>query len=253
MQQLALDIGLPATPTLARFYPGRNTAVVDHLRNWLPAEVDTAASAAALTAATTPDLFAGLPTPVTTPAPVYLCGPEGTGKTHLLHAIHHALVGQGLQVGWMDASMPSPPDFSPRWHAVLMDDTHRYTPQQQAMAFNWFVNATTPPYGPPRRILCAGEVPPAALPLREDLRTRLGWGHVFQLVPLNEEECRAAVLAEAAARGMPLGADVVDYMLRRFSRDLCSLLQLLDMLDNYALRNQRAITIPLLKAMLQSE
>ena len=42
-------------------------------------------------------------------------------------------------------------------------------------------------------------------------------------------------------------------MLRRFSRDLSSLMQLLDKLDSYALQTQRAITIPLIKAMLESE
>ena len=39
----------------------------------------------------------------------------------------------------------------------------------------------------------------------------------------------------------------------RFSRDLGSLMQLLDMLDGFALRNKRAITIPLLKTMLETE
>ncbi|HNE73013.1 MAG TPA: DnaA regulatory inactivator Hda, partial [Giesbergeria sp.] len=46
--------------------------------------------------------------------------------------------------------------------------------------------------------------------------------------------------------------EVMDYMLSRFSRDLGSLMQLLDRLDAYALRAQRAITIPLLKAMLEA-
>jgi DnaA family protein len=50
-----------------------------------------------------------------------------------------------------------------------------------------------------------------------------------------------------------LSDEVMDYMLRRFSRDLGSLMQLLDMLDGFALRNKRAITIPLLKTMLETE
>jgi len=45
----------------------------------------------------------------------------------------------------------------------------------------------------------------------------------------------------------------MDYMLNRFSRDLGSLMLLLDQLDAFALRTQRAITIPLLKTMLESE
>lgn len=52
--------------------------------------------------------------------------------------------------------------------------------------------------------------------------------------------------------GVTYSADVLDYMLKRFSRDLSSLMQLLDMLDEFALRNKRAITIPLLKTMLET-
>ena len=64
---------------------------------------------------------------------------------------------------------------------------------------------------------------------------------------------RQVLRQEADARGVFLGDDVMDYMLKRFSRDLGSLMQLLDMLDGFALRNKRAITIPLLKTMLETE
>ena len=90
-------------------------------------------------------------------------------------------------------------------------------------------------------------------PLRDDLRSRLGWGHVFQLQLLGEAERRAVLRQEAEARGVALGDEVMDYMLRRFSRDLGSLMQLLDHLDRYALQTQRPITIPLIRAMLQNE
>ena len=85
------------------------------------------------------------------------------------------------------------------------------------------------------------------------MRSRLGWGHVFQLRLLDEPARRAVLRQEADARGVFLGDDVMDYMLKRFSRDLGSLMQLLDMLDGFALRNKRAITIPLLKTMLETE
>jgi DnaA-homolog protein len=49
-----------------------------------------------------------------------------------------------------------------------------------------------------------------------------------------------------------LSDEVMDFMLTRFSRDLSSLMQLLDQLDGYALQTQRAVTIPLLKSMLET-
>ena len=86
--------------------------------------------------------------------------------------------------------------------------------------------------------------------MREDLRTRLGWGHVYALQPLAEPEVRAALRREADRRGVFLSDDVMDYLLTRFERDLKHLMAQLDRLDEFALANKRAITVPLLKQML---
>ncbi len=228
MKQLALDIGLASGPTLASFFAGPNDAVVRHLQLW-----------------------AGNPT--RSPVPTYLWGAEGAGKTHLLKGVQEALREQGASagehVGWMDATLLEPPEYRDHWVAVLLDDVHLYTAVQQHMAFNWFVNAQTHH----RWVLAAGQLPPADLRLREDLRTRLGWGHVFQLQVLSEPERRAVLRQEADARGIFLGDEVMDFMLTRFSRDLGSLMQLLHQLDGYALQTQRAVTIPLIRSMLESE
>jgi len=224
MKQLALDIGLPRVPTLESFFPGPNEAAWAHLKLW-----------------------AGSPT--RSPVPTYLWGPSGSGKTHLLQAVHQGLREQGAAVGWMDASTQEPPPFDERWAVVVMDDVHLYTAAQQHAAFSWFVQAQAFQGG----VLAAGLLPPADLKLREDLRTRLGWGHVYQLQVLGEPERRSVLRQAADARGIFLGDEVMDYILTRFSRDLGSLMQLLDHLDAYALQTKRAITIPLVKAMLENE
>ncbi len=226
MKQIALDIGLGSGPTLGNFMAGPNEAVLQHLRLW----VGDGASAA-----------------LRSPVPTYLWGPSGSGKTHLLKAVREALREQGAVVGWLDASVVEPPPFDERWAAVLLDDVHLYTAVQQHAAFNWFVHAQTSH----QWVLAAGELAPAGLQLREDLRTRLGWGHVYGLQVLSEAERRAVLRRAADARGIFLSDDVMDFMLTRFSRDLGSLMQLLEHLDGYALQTQRAITIPLIKAMLQ--
>ena len=160
MKQLALDIGLATGPTLERFFAGPNEAALQHLR-----------------------LAAGAGSSETTrsPVPTYLWGEPGSGKTHLLQAVRQALREQGSSVGWLDPTVGEPPDFDERWAAVVMDDVHLYDTAQQATAFNWFVNAISPASGSQRWVLAAGDLPPADLPLRDDLRSRLGWGHVFQL------------------------------------------------------------------------
>jgi DnaA-homolog protein len=224
MKQIALDIGLARGPTLAGFLAGPNEAALKHLQLW-----------------------AGSPT--RSPVPTYLWGPGASGKTHLLKAVAESLREQGATAGWLDATIHEPPEFNEHWAVVLLDDVHLYTAVQQHAAFNWFVNAQSLQRG----VLAAGALPPADLKLREDLRTRLAWGHVFQLSVLSEPERRAVLRQAADARGVFLGDEVMDFMLTRFSRDLGSLMQLLEHLDGYALQTKRAITIPLIKAMLEDD
>lgn len=224
MKQLALDIGLGRAPSLGSFLAGPNEAAWKHLQLW-----------------------AGSPT--RSPVPTYLWGAAGSGKTHLLQAVQASLREQGAKVGWLDPSMAEPPSFDESWAVVLMDGVHLYSAVQQHAAFSWFVQAQALQRG----VLAAGALPPTQLALREDLRTRLGWGHVFQLHVLSEPERRAVLRQAADARGVFLSDEVMDFILTRFSRDLGSLMQLLDHLDAYALQTQRAITIPLIKSMLESE
>ena len=96
-------------------------------------------------------------------------------------------------------------------------------------------------------------MPPVDLGVREDLRTRLGWGHVFALEPPGESEVRAVLRREADRRGTFLSDDVMDYLLTRFARDLKHLMAQLDRLDTFSLANKRAMTVPLLKQMLAEE
>ncbi len=227
MKQIALDIGLSTGPTLQSFFPGPNEAVQKHLALWVGEKTSVATRS---------------------PVPTYLWGDSGSGKTHLLKAVREALREQGAVVGWLDPTDLEPGPFSESWAAVLFDDVHQYSAVQQHAAFNWFVNAQTHQ----RWVLGAGDQPPAGLQVREDLRTRLGWGHVFGLKVLSEAERRAVLRQAADARGVFLGDEVMDFMLTRFSRDLGSLMELLDLIDGYALQTKRAITIPLIRSMMDN-
>jgi DnaA family protein len=224
MKQLPLDIGFARGPSLASFLAGPNEAAWKHLQLWVG-------------------------NPTRSPVPTYLWGAPGSGKTHLLKAVQESLRDQGATCGWLDPSMTEPPAFDERWAVVLMDDVQQYSAVQQHAAFSWFVQAQALQRG----VLSAGLAPPTHLQLREDLRTRLGWGHVFALHVLSEPERRAVLRQAADARGVFLSDEVMDFILHRFSRDLGSLLQLLEHLDAYALQTQRAITIPLIKSMLENE
>jgi DnaA family protein len=220
-RQLPLAIGPEPLMTFDSFVPGANDAALSHLR--------------ALAAQ------AG--------APVYLWGASGSGKTHLLRALTHAVKARHGSAGWLDRHQPLPWSFDPGWSLVVLDDCDAFDNVHQHAAFALFIDATA--HG--AQIAAAGSIPPTDLPLRDDLRSRLGWGDVFALEPLGEADARAALGAEARRRGIALSDDVLGYLMTRFARDLKHLMQLLDRLDEFALAEARAVTVPLLKKMLDAQ
>jgi DnaA-homolog protein len=183
-------------------------------------------------------------------APVYVWGPASSGKSHLLRALAHSVQAQGGRVAWFGANTPTPWPFDAAWQLIVLDDCERFNALQQQAAFTLLIEAASPPGV---QVAAAGALPPVDLPLRDDLRTRLGWGHVFALEPLNEEQMRAALRREADRRGIFLSDEVMHYLLTRFSRDLKHLMDLLDRLDEFALAERRAVTVPLLKRMFEEE
>jgi len=227
MKQIALPITVSVEQTLGNYVVGANQAVIDHFK-----------------------LFASHPN--RSPVPTYIWGGSGSGKTHLLRAIAEELKALKQPFGWLDAShsQSNPKVFDPAWDAILMDDVEQFSPSEQHFAFNCFVNALTPAAGLQRWVVASGSLPPQDLKLREDLRTRLGWGHVFHLQSLSEQGCREVLKRHSRDLGITLPSELEDYILSRFSRDLSSLTRLLDELDAYALQSKRPPTIPLLKSML---
>jgi DnaA family protein len=220
MKQLPLPIVAPATARFETFVPGASAAAVQHLQ-----QMGSSA------------------------APVYLWGPSGSGKTHLLRALAEARHERGERVGWFDAATRAPWLMEPGYTLLLLDACDRYDGAQQLSAFALLVEAQSHGVA----WVAAARVPPVDLALREDLRTRLGWGPVFALHNLPEEQARAVLRRESDRRGIFLSDDVMDYLLTRFARDLSHLMALLDRLDGFALSEHRSVTVPLLKKMLAEQ
>ena len=130
-----------------------------------------------------------------------------------------------------------------------MDDCPRLSPDAQIAAFALFNQVRENG----ALLVSAGDKPPAGLALREDLRTRLGWGLIYEVHGLTDDEKIAALTQAAQARGITLSPGVLPYLITHFRRDMRSLSAMLDALDQYSLETQRPITLPLLRSLLQLE
>jgi DnaA family protein len=211
MQQLLLDIRPAARPTLDNFIPGPNRELLDHLKRWLKNEAADSS--------------------------LYIWGPAGSGKTHLLNA----LVTQAGGVFW-HGGLDAVPDAP----LVAVDDVELLSDSAQIDAFDAFNRAKA--VG--QRFVAAGENAPAGLNVREDLRTRLGWGLIYRLYPLSDEDMQAALAKHARDLGFDLDPAIAGWLLTHASRDLGHLLQIVEALDRYSLQTKRRITLPLLKEIL---
>ena len=154
---------------------------------------------------------------------VYLWGASGCGRTHLLRA----------------AARANPA-------LVVADDVDTLDAPAQRVLFLAINEAREGGPG----VLAAGAKPPAQLELREDLRTRLAWGLVYELLPVADEDKARHLKSLAEARGLRLSDDIVAYLLTRLPRDLGSLQTVLEAIDRQSLIRQRALTLPLVKEAL---
>ncbi len=243
-RQFALDISHTPTATLENYLPGSDLALLSALKDlrksWTRANTQV---------------------PCSNPLNqrwIYWWGPEGSGRTHLLEAMSNAAEEAGLEYFSLYPSEPTAwVRLEDRMSAltesdapclITVDDVDRLDERLMGSLFRILNNVQA---GKAIHILMTGNQAPANLKLREDLRTRLGWGLVFQTQVLADDEKIQALEAAAKARGLVLSPDVLPWLLNRFYRDMPSLMALIDALDAYSLETKRAVTLPLVRELLQ--
>lgn len=220
MRQLLLDLLPDNPPSLCNFVAGHaNGETLAAFRAWLEASAETA---------------------------FHLYGMEGSGCSHLLRAsgwaYHDARTDSDLQaLGALGtASQPL---------CAAIDHVEALSFAGQIALFNYF-NLCKQRGG---KLLTAARQPPAALDLREDLRTRLGSGLIYRLHPLSDSEKMTALSAQAEARALKLPTEALTYLMQHAPRDMRALSSLIVALDRYTLEHQRSVTLPLLRDLLLQE
>lgn len=227
MRQLPLGIRLRDAATFANFVAGANAEVLRHLR-----ARDKEATGRG----------------------IYLWGAQGAGKTHLLQAVCHAGSANGETVAYIPLSEvgtldPACLEGLETMHGVCLDDVHAIAGSAawEAAVFHLY-NRVVSAGG--RLVVSASRAPAHLGIVMPDLATRLGWGLALRLEVLTDEEKSAALQQRGAQRGLELGPQVADYLLRHCSRDMTDLFQLLDELDHASLAAQRRLTVPFVKSTL---
>jgi DnaA family protein len=226
MEQLVFDLAAPEPPSFRNFVAGRNGEVVAALAT-------LAAGAAGDTS-------------------LLLWGGSGTGKTHLLRAAVGAAEGRGERAQFLaepGALQGADPEQLARIALVAVDAIDTAAPGAQARLFTLY-NALKAAGG---RLVVASRVPLAALSLREDVRTRLGSGLVYELQPLADADKSAALAAYALERGIVVPSEVIAYLLAHGRRDMTTLVAALRALDRRSLATKRPLTVALLREWLQGE
>jgi DnaA family protein len=188
------------------------------------------------------------------PQQYFLWGSLGTGKTHLLQAICNRLVNTEQKVIYLPmkelVNQPEP-IFSDmqQLDVVCIDDVDAVLGNQQ-----WdrqlFLLINDIRESNKSLVMTAMRNPHEASVSMPDLASRLVWGPVYKLNYLEDEEKSFAIQAHAKARGLEVSAEVCSFLLKRFPRDLKKLIELLDKLDAESLVQQRKVTVPFVKSVL---
>lgn len=214
MRQLILDLLPESPPSLDNFVPGANAETLAALTEWLAgARQDTS---------------------------FCLYGESGCGRSHLLQASGFDLVDAALNPSLTGVAATD---------ALAVDNVDQLDADGQVALFALFNQLKTTG----GLLLTAAPQPPAHLALREDLRTRLGSGLIYRLLPLSDAEKAAAIATQAKERALKLSPDMINYLLRHASRDMRTLAMLVVALDQYTLEQKRPVTLPLLRELLSLE
>ncbi len=239
-RQIALDLGHTPKPTLDNFIATGNENLIAVLKD-IQSRWQNSTDKSALTADT---------------KMIHLWGVSGSGRTHLLSAlqlqaselgIHAFFLNHDSSVDEWRACADALTENNQAPGLLCVDDIDHLSEFAQGALFrlhNLIREASH------QHLITTSLAPSSNLQIREDLKTRLVWGLVFQMHALSDSEKLQALQQAATERGLQISNEVAPWLLKHFHRDMPSLMSLLEALDNYSLETKRAITLPLLKEML---
>jgi DnaA family protein len=187
-------------------------------------------------------------------ASVWIYGPAGSGKSHLLQAACARAGDSGRSTAWLPLTLvkregPGLLDGFERLDLVALDDLDAVAGDAdwEAALFTLY-NGLAERRG---RLAVAAAGSPVATAIRlPDLASRLAASEVHRLEPLPEADQAAALRRRAQHRGLELPEETLAFLTRRAPRNFATLCRMLDALDLEALAAQRRLTVPFVRDWL---
>lgn len=181
---------------------------------------------------------------------IYVWGEEGAGKSHLLRAWVAQALDAGKKAVYIDAAATPLTEAAFEADYLAIDQIEKLGNEEQALLFAVFNRFRNSGKG---FLLLSSEHTPQQLVIREDLRTRMAYCLVYEVKPLTDQEKIDALVSMAAACQVTIDPEIFEYLLNHWRRDMDSLMQMLDTLDNYAVTMGKRITLPLLRQLLKQQ
>lgn len=181
---------------------------------------------------------------------IYVWGEEGAGKSHLLRAWVAQALDAGKKAVYIDAAATPLTEAAFEAEYLAIDQIEKLGNEEQTLLFAVFNRFRNSGKG---FLLLSSEHTPQQLVIREDLRTRMAYCLVYEVKPLTDQEKIDALVSMAAARQVTIDPEIFEYLLNHWRRDMDSLMQMLDTLDNYAVTMGKRITLPLLRQLLKQQ
>jgi DnaA family protein len=187
----------------------------------------------------------------------YMWGNGGSGVSHLLQAVQHCAADLNIQYLPLAELLAPAAVYTPEdvfsgleiLDLVVIDDVQKIVGLDNWQLGLFHLYNRLRDAG--KQLLIGANCSPRELDLNlADLHSRLQWGISYQLHVLNDKEKKQAVIDRAAAMGMRLSDEVMQFILNHCSRDLRQLMDLLKTIDKASLAEKRHLTIPFVKRVL---
>lgn len=225
--QLTLGLSLRDDATFNNFHPGNNENIVPFLKSFVM----------------------GYEEPF-----IYLWGRSGVGRSHLLQACCHIATEKQLRSIYLPLQNhvelePAVLEGIETIDLICIDDIQCVlkTPAWEEALFHCYNRAREKE----TRLLVVGDVVPNQLSCNmPDLRSRLSSGLTLTIEGLDDQQKLAALQMRSLNRGIELTTEVAQFLMRHYPRDAAAIFTALEILDEASMREQRRVTIPFVKQVL---